>query len=74
MISKYDCQVIFRHYWKQGLKATEAVRIINAMEGENTITIRTAQVWFKKFSEGDINLFWAAIHYEFCSHARSCEK
>jgi len=29
---------------KQGLKANEDVRIINAVEGENTITIRTAQV------------------------------
>ena len=56
MISKYDCQVLLRHYWKQGLKATEAVRIINAVEGENTITIRTPQVWLKRFSEKDTNL------------------
>ena len=56
MISKYDCQVLLRQYWKQGLKATEADRIINIVEGENTITISTAQVWFKTFSEGDINL------------------
>ena len=56
MISKYNCQVLLRHYWKQGLKATEAVRIINAVKGENPMSNRTAQIWFKRFFEGDTNL------------------
>lgn len=56
MDSKYDFQVLLCHYWKQGVKATEAVRMINAVEGVNSITIRTAQNWFKKFSNGDTNL------------------
>ena len=53
MVSKYDCQVLLRNYWKQGLKATEIVRIINAVEGENTITIHTAQIRFRQNYRND---------------------
>jgi len=47
MDSKYDIQVLLRHYWKQGVKAIEATRLINTVEGANSINIRTAQNWFK---------------------------
>ena len=47
---------ILRHYFKQGLKATEAARKIREFEGENSISDRTAQNWFKRFKEGDLSL------------------
>ena len=43
MHSKYDIQVLLRHYWKQGVNATEATRLINTVQGANIVTIRTAQ-------------------------------
>ena len=44
MDSKYDFPVLLRHYWKHGVKATEAVRLINAVKGMNSISIRTAYI------------------------------
>ena len=57
MESKYDFQMFLRHCWKQDVKATEALRMINGVEGVNNITISTAQICFKKFPKGDNNLF-----------------
>lgn len=56
MDAKFEMQVLLRHYWKQGFNATDAVRKINEVEGEGTSVIRTAQTWFKRFSEGNMSL------------------
>ena len=52
MNCKYDLQVLR----KQDLKATEAVLNINAVEGDNSLPIRTTQWCFKKFSKGCTSL------------------
>jgi histone-lysine N-methyltransferase SETMAR len=56
MKSNYEILVLLRHYWKQGFKATESVQKINQIEGEGQVVNRTAQFWFKKFSQGDTSL------------------
>lgn len=52
----FEIRVILRHYWKQGYKATEAARKICDVEGDGTVEIRAAQIWFKKFKNGDTSL------------------
>ena len=47
---------ILRHYFKLGLKATEAARRIREVEGNKAISDRTAQNWFKRFKGGDLSL------------------
>jgi len=42
--------------FKVGLKATESVKRINNGFGEDTINIRDAQRWFKRFREGNEDL------------------
>ena len=44
------------HYWKKGVNATEAVRQINDIEGDDTVNIGQAQRLFKTFKEGDTSL------------------
>lgn len=52
----YAIRVLLLHYWRQGFKATDAVRKICEVEGEGIVEIRAAQKWFKKFNEGDMSL------------------
>ncbi len=52
----FEIRAILRHYWKQGYKATEAARKICDVEGDGTVEIRAAQIWFKKFKNGDTSL------------------
>lgn len=47
---------ILRHYYKQGFKATDAARIICQFEGEDAISERTSQNWYKRFKSGDMSL------------------
>lgn len=42
--------------FKMGLKAAEAARKVNQELGEDTVKVRTAQFWFKKFRQGDESL------------------
>jgi transposase len=55
-MEKLEIRVLLRHYWKQNLKATEAVKKICEVEGEDVISNRTAQNWFKRFNDGDTSL------------------
>lgn len=45
-------RVLLKHYWKQNVNATQAVQKICDVEGEDFVSIRVAQKWFKKFNEG----------------------
>ena len=51
--SKYT---IFLFQFKLGRKAAETARDMNEAFGPGTITVRTAQWWFKKFRGGDESL------------------
>ena len=53
---RIEILAILRHYFKLGLKATEAARRIREVEGNEAISDRTAQNWFKRFKGGDISL------------------
>jgi histone-lysine N-methyltransferase SETMAR len=51
-----EIRVLLCYYWKQNLKATEAVKKIYEVEDEDVISNRTAQNWFKRFNDGDTSL------------------
>lgn len=42
--------------FRSGENATKAVEKLNTVHGENFISIRTAQKWFKKFKEGAVSV------------------
>lgn len=46
--------LLFMFKWKKS--ATEAHTIIAEVHGEDVMSIRRCQEWFKQFKEGDINL------------------
>lgn len=56
-MEKLEIRTLLRHYWKQQFKASEAARKICEVEGENVVSLRIAQKWFKKFNEGDYDLY-----------------
>lgn len=53
---KFEILVLLRHYWKQDFKATDAVKRICEIEGDDIVKVRMAQKWFKRFSDGDLSL------------------
>ena len=53
---KMQKRILLLHYWKKGVNATEAVRQINDIEGDDTVNICQAQRLFKRFKEGDTSL------------------
>ena len=55
-MENYEIRILLRHYWKQQFKAAEAAKKICKVEGEDVLSIRTAQKWFKKFNEGHTDL------------------
>ena len=55
-IDKRQIRTIFLYEFKLGHSATAAVGNINRAFGHETTSVRTAQVWFKRFREGDDDL------------------
>lgn len=53
-IDKIVIRGILRHYWKKGVKASEASRIICEFEGENAMNCKLAQSWYRRFESGDM--------------------
>jgi [histone H3]-lysine36 N-dimethyltransferase SETMAR len=53
---KYVIRVLLRHYWKKGFNAAAAAREICEVEGEGMVSVRVSQLWFKRFSSGDVSL------------------
>ena len=52
----FEIRVLLRFCWKKGLSAAAAAREICEVEGEGTVSERTAQKWFKRFNEGRTEL------------------
>ena len=55
-MENYEIRVLLRHYWRQHFKAIDAAKKICQVEGERTVSVCTAQKWFKRFNEGHTNL------------------
>ena len=55
-ITNFELRVLLRRYCRKNLDAKTAVQAICDVEGEGTVAPRTAQKWFKRFNEGDLNL------------------
>ena len=55
-ITNFELRVLLRHYWQKNLDAKAAAKAICDVEGEGTVAPRTAQKWFKRFNEGDLDL------------------
>jgi len=55
-ITNFELRVLLRHYWRKNLDAKAAAEVICDVEGEGTVAPRTAQKWFKRFNEGDLDL------------------
>ena len=55
-VDKRQIQTIFLYEFKLGHSATAVVENINRTFGHETTSVRTAQVWFKRFREGDDDL------------------
>jgi len=53
---KYEIRVLLRFFWKKRLSARAAATEIWNVEGHGTVSIRTAQRWFKRFDEGKTDL------------------
>jgi hypothetical protein len=58
-----ECQVENNEHFQnllyefnRGSKATEAVRNICAVYGEDSIAVRTAQIWFVRFKQGNFDM------------------
>jgi len=49
---KCEIRVILRFMWKKKLSAAAAAREICQVEGQGTVSPRTARKWFKRFNEG----------------------
>ena len=47
-----EIRLILLHEFKLGRNATQAASNINIGLGKDTVSIRTAQVWFAKFRSG----------------------
>lgn len=49
-------RVLLLHYWKKGLSAAGTTKEICDVEGQGTVSERTARFWFHRFNEGDTSL------------------
>ena len=55
-ITQLEIRLLLRHYWKKGIDGKAAAKAICDVEGEGTVTPRTAQRWFKRFNEDNFDL------------------
>lgn len=55
-MEKLKIRVLLHHYWKKGVSASAAAKEICDVEGEGSVSKRTAQNWFKCFCEGRTSL------------------
>ena len=52
---KNEIRVLLRHYWKQGFNVTAYARKICEVEGKDVVSNRVAQIWLKKFTNGNMD-------------------
>lgn len=55
-MDKIEIRTLLRHYWKQAFRASAAAKKICQVEGEDVVSTRVAQMWFKKFNDGERDL------------------
>ncbi len=55
-ISRRELQVLLLHEFRLGRKATEATSNICDTMGKGVLSIRTAQGWFNRFKNGNVEL------------------
>ncbi|CAF3468970.1 unnamed protein product [Rotaria socialis] len=55
-LSRREIRVLLLHEFRMGRKATEAANNICSTMGEDILSIRTAQHWFNRFKNGDLEL------------------
>ncbi|CAF3763493.1 unnamed protein product [Rotaria socialis] len=55
-LSRREIRVLLLHEFRLGRKATEAANNICSTMGEDILSIRTAQHWFNRFKNGNLEL------------------
>lgn len=55
-LEKFKIRSIIWYEWMRGSTAPKATSNINEALGENTVSPRTVQFWFKRFIDGDTSL------------------
>ena len=55
-LSRREIRVLLLHEFRLGHKATEAANNICSTVGEDALSIRTAQHWFNRFKNGNLEL------------------
>ena len=55
-LSRGRIRVLLLHEFGLGHKATEAINNLCSTMGENVLSIRTAQHWFNRFKNGNLEL------------------
>lgn len=55
-MNQIEIRTLLRHYWKQNFSAAEAARKIREVEGNDVVSDRVSQNWFKKFNQGQTDL------------------
>src|SRR6202789_4117747 len=55
-LSRREIRVLLFHEFRLGHKATEAANNICSTMGEDVLSIRTAQHWFNRFKNGNLEL------------------
>ena len=55
-LSRREVRVLLLHEFRLGRKATEAANNICNTMGNNLLSIRTAQHWFNRFKNGNLEL------------------
>jgi len=55
-LSRREIRVLLLHEFRLGHKATEAANNICSTMGEDVLSIRTAQHWFNRFKNGNLEL------------------
>ena len=55
-ISRRDLRVLLLHEFRLGHEATKATSNICSVMGKDALSIRTAQHWFNRFKNGNLEL------------------
>ncbi|EFN69608.1 hypothetical protein EAG_10774, partial [Camponotus floridanus] len=53
---KEEIRYILKFYFKKGKNATQAAKKICDVYGHDAVSIRVAQIWFKRFQSGNFNV------------------
>ncbi|KAJ0179306.1 hypothetical protein K1T71_005018 [Dendrolimus kikuchii] len=54
--SNEEIRYILKFYYKKGKNATQAAKKICDVYGPNAVSVRVAQIWFKRFQSGNFDI------------------